>query len=87
VGVEEDMTAANRAALRKIADDLGLDIDEAAVVVRLRAELETVKGQRERLALRLSSYSGRPWEDELEDVGVERQTPRDPNPSKLIEDS
>ena len=51
---------------------------------RLAAELARVKAQRNALAIALSAHTGRTWEQELEAVGVELQTPRDPRPSPPI---
>jgi hypothetical protein len=53
---------------------------------RLTAELARVKRQRDDLAIALSAHTGRAWEQELEAVGVDLQTPRDPRPSPSIDE-
>lgn len=69
-------------------DALARRIDDRArtarVLERLKAELKVVTRQRDALAMRCSSFSGRGWEEELADVGVDLNAPRDPNPSAVV---
>lgn len=51
---------------------------------RLTAELKVVTRRRNELAMRCSSFSGRPWEEELANVGVDLGTARDPGPSAVV---
>jgi hypothetical protein len=63
---------------------LAREVDWLRAQLKQRADaLEMLRGQRQRLALRLAGFTNEEWEDVLASVGVEPQTPRDPRPTAV----